>query len=58
MTPKNIVRMGERIRPPFLNASPIANTPDPILPLRMCIRVSRNLSTHIMYNQNKETKKK
>lgn len=29
--------------PPFLNASPIANTPDPILPLRRCIKLSRYL---------------
>lgn len=49
MIPRMIVRIGERIRPPFLNASPIANTPDPILPFRMCISVSRNLSIYIMY---------
>lgn len=35
--------MGDNSRPPFLNASPMAKTPEPMFPFSMCIRVSRNL---------------
>lgn len=41
--PIRSVSSGASKRPPFLKASPIANTPDPTLPLRMCISVSRKL---------------
>lgn len=45
ITPKYIVRSVPNMIPPFLNASPIANTPDPMLPLRRCIRDSRYLQS-------------
>lgn len=43
VTPINIVKIGDKINPPFLNASPMAKIPQPMFPFNMFINVSRYL---------------